>query len=368
MKHLFITGAARSGTTLLASILDAHPSLRIYSQPFPLLFVRSKERFHDAISYTGEQMPLANYGGDHEYLPDDVTQFLETDIIDTNVLSDVFDASKRYSGTKSKIQFGPDTIKNGTFFDIYSQLLNPSKQNAQVTHSGSKEILCEEFIPYFLTSGIKSICIIRDPRDVMTSMNHGSGKSFTGDYRPTLFNIHNWRKSVYFSLHYKDHPDFLFLKYEDIVTETTRETERISHFLELGQFPTTDFDGDKTWSSNSSFGSYTTISDSSINRYKKTLPPQVQAYIEATCYAEMKYLGYTLSHPFNPESAKEVIQKFNEPYIINRDLPRKDYSRCPEKIINEIDRIQYLSGRHPALPTSFLYPDIGTLLLAGIYR
>ena len=57
---------------------------------------------------------------------------------------------------------------------------------------GSKEIFCEEYIPYFLSNGVKVILLIRDPRDIITSLNFGKGADFTGEIRPTLFNIRNW--------------------------------------------------------------------------------------------------------------------------------------------------------------------------------
>ena len=42
---LFVTGAQRSGTTLLEKVLASQPGISMLSQPFPLLFVEVKRAF-----------------------------------------------------------------------------------------------------------------------------------------------------------------------------------------------------------------------------------------------------------------------------------------------------------------------------------
>ena len=52
---VFITGMARSGTTLLEKMLANHPQLSMISQPFPRLFVHAKRQFVESL---GQTQPL----------------------------------------------------------------------------------------------------------------------------------------------------------------------------------------------------------------------------------------------------------------------------------------------------------------------
>ena len=62
-----------------------------------------------------------------------------------------------------------------------------------------------------IKNGVKCLIVLRDPRDVMSSIYYGKGKEFIGFSRPLLFNIYNWRKSVDFALKLADESNFLFV-------------------------------------------------------------------------------------------------------------------------------------------------------------
>jgi hypothetical protein len=91
---------------------------------------------------------------------------------------------------------------------------------------GGKETLWEEMLPFLLERGAAGVIILRDPRDVLASLNHGRGAEYGGRLKPTLFNIRNWRKSAAFALHLERHPRFLWLRYEDLVTRPREVLDR----------------------------------------------------------------------------------------------------------------------------------------------
>ncbi|MDA3799806.1 MAG: sulfotransferase [Kiritimatiellae bacterium] len=365
MSYFFITGAYRSGTTLLDKLLCSHPSLQVASQPFPLLFVAIKETFCQSIGYQGEQFPLSNYFREKEYCPEDVTKFLDKFKISKEFLEVVYKRLQSFSGTGDRLSNWIDIlgqIETGHLCDIYRELLPAYFEDAG-RHFGCKEILCEEFIPYFIQKGIRCIHITRDPRDMMCSLNAKKGHEFVGDLRPTLFNIHNWRKSVAFALQYESSPLLHTLRYEDLVCDPKGELLKITDFFGVEPYASKKnlLSENNHWKANSSFQNYTEISTDSVGRYKKALPESVIAFIEATCFAEMKYLGYGLP-PKNEHEMFRTIKNFKEPYELERNNPPSDYSE--RSFLKDLETIRLHEIIHGGgfSPEQFVFSEIGVIL------
>src|SRR5262249_44963629 len=82
--------------------------------------------------------------------------------------------------------------------------------------AGAKETPCQELIPAFLAAGWRCLLVVRDPRDVLTSLNSGAGERHAGAPKPTFFNLRQWRKSVAVGLAFAGHPGLRLVRYEDI--------------------------------------------------------------------------------------------------------------------------------------------------------
>jgi hypothetical protein len=139
--------------------------------------------------------------------------------------------------------------------------------------------------------------LIRDPRDVLTSLNYGNGPRFAGLIKPHLFNIRQWRKSIAFALAYQSHPHFLTFRYEDLIERPLAVLNSLCRFLTLEPFPTTVTEQeihtqDTIWFSNSSHVSSSRITVQSIGRYKQHLPRPVDLFVQATCRRELQRFGY----------------------------------------------------------------------------
>ena len=127
----------------------------------------------------------------------------------------------------------------GSFIEIYNQLnsLIPrifSKKD--VSYTGGKEILCEEYVPYLLSKGVRVIIIIRDPRDVIVSLNFREKDNLTGKKRPILYSLRLWRKSVAFALECENDSNFMWLKYEDLIENPIKILNKITSFLNIDVF------------------------------------------------------------------------------------------------------------------------------------
>jgi hypothetical protein len=193
---------------------------------------------------------------------------------------------------------------------------------------------------------MKVFCIVRDPRDMIFSTN--TGKEM-GLIRPTLFYLRNWRKSVAFSLTYQSHPNFYFLKYEDLIENFSNHLNKISKFLGIKEYSKGLIDlkdqYGNTWKSNSSFDSFEGISSSPVGRYKLGMDEHTIRFIETFCYPEMKTLGYNPDYVNEMNYNMELLNGLQEPYPIERSDFPKDYSVSKINLDLEKFRILFVTRK-----------------------
>lgn len=349
---IFITGSYRSGTTLIEKLLHNHKNITIASQPMPLLYIYLKREFNRTKNITS-RYPLNHLFLNDVYDKEEFYQFLDEYLISDKLLEEIFDDLKNYIGlwTPEILEY-QYKFEQGSFKNILKQLhlliklIFPKEKQI---YMGSKEILCEEYIPYLLDNGTKIILSIRDPRDMITSLNFRERDNQTGQRRPILYSIRTWRKSVAYAIAYKNYPNFFAYRYEDLVNNSLDLLKNITNFLDLHEIDKDIFNNGiydqtgKTWLGNSSFNDKKGISSNSIGKYKNILPKEVISYIESCCYPEMKYLKYEffISKNFNENS----ITNFQENYYRIHDKFPTNYSSNETNIMNEIERINILKSK-----------------------
>jgi hypothetical protein len=354
MNKLFITGYNRSGTTLLDKILTNHPELFVASQPFFNLFLQAKKDFLKQNNYNINYALLENYfNRKYSYSYTDLVSFLSEYKPNEDDLNVALSNANDYKGQYRK--FNNDEIASINSKSIFAeQLLALWQQMKNIKPSavvsGSKEILCEEFIPFLLSSGVKCILVIRDPRDVIASMNTGKGYEYTGDIKPTLFNIRNWRKSVAFGIEMSGNENFMQIKYEDLITSPETILNKIASFLEVSSYKLDyikqgikDEYGNE-WKGNSSFAEFNFIDASSAGGYKEKLSKTAIEYIESFCFHEMKYLNYTTDYFENKqlEVSELLNQKDDYLSLVNQ---KENFSEYFDEILQAQIEIQ----RHVAI-------------------
>ena len=349
MNKLFITGCFRSGTTLLDKILHAHSEMNIGSQPLPYLYFNVKNKFNQYNNieqiYPFDHMFLNNYRAD------DLTKFIYTCRFSKTEIDEILSAMFHYDGQHMHdfLKFCLNNgVPSGFFRDIYDEFMALmldyfGKNNCR--YIGSKEIILEEFIPFFLETGHKILVILRDPRDVLTSAYCGKGNEYIGNIRPTLYSLRMWRKSVAYCLEFNKHSGFLFIKYEDLVSSMWDVLDKITNFLGISQYPRDSFSGGiyqqdgNLWKGNSSIHNYTDVSTSSVGHFKEYLDDNIIKFVEAICGPEMEYLGY---ERFFPNHDKKIIKSYIEPITINHPKFYKNYSHSPINIKQETMRLELL--------------------------
>ncbi len=300
-KQLFITGMLRTGTTLLDKLLNSHPDITIASQPYFNLFLYVKEKYNKNNNYNG--MPLPAYFCEPSYLRENLADYLNNLKLsqkDISVLQKIIPKGNyRWS-----LAIDANRLKNlrpGLFFSVLktcTEIIENVYGKPGSVYTGFKEVLCEEFIPYFLGKGYKCVIICRDPRSVISSLSSGRYEGYVGKRRPILMDIRNWRKSVAFAISLLDNPDFLMVRYEDLVRFPGKELQKITDFLGLNPFdkkilenPIKDQDG-SVWRGNSSFSEKRCIDSSSVEKWKESLSQDEISLIEYCSMGEMAWLGY----------------------------------------------------------------------------
>jgi hypothetical protein len=342
---LFVSGMQRSGTTLLERLL-ASQDISILSQPFPLLFVDAKRAFLASLGMTNERYPLGHLFLDARGGAVSLGGFLASWRTSREELKTLFDRMAAYSGQYTRfdrriLDRAFSQISSDDDFAAVVAKLNRflAPDDRPVRWFGSKETLCEELMPYLLDRGFRCLIIVRDPRDVVASLNHGRGHDFGGELKPTLFNIRNWRKSVAFALATEGRPGLQWCRYEDLVADPVGVLSRVA----AGLLPS-GVDVDKLTAfhdpDNSSFVQHDGISRASIGRYRHVLPPEVTDVIEATCLPELRLLRYGTS--MTTADARDAIADFVEPYTTRPDTVCD--AATPENAALEIERLEGLVG------------------------
>ncbi|HEV7509609.1 MAG TPA: sulfotransferase [Thermoanaerobaculia bacterium] len=368
MQTILVTGMQRSGTTLLDKVLGNHPRISLLSQPFPLLFVEAKRRFLSRLGEQDIRYPLGNLFLESRYGEQELHRFLAGLTLAAPDLRAVFAEMAGFSGQYTR--FAPERLEAalarlepGDLASVLAQLYGSLAHRPGADHVGGKETLWEELLPFLLDRGGAGVVIVRDPRDVLASLNYGRGPEQAGSLKPTLFNVRNWRKSVAFVLHLQGRSKFLSLRYEDLIARPPEALGRITGFLGLEPFGDEAFAGGirgqdgRLWAGNSSYGALRGIDPLARSRRRESLPPEVARYVEATCWPELRCLGY----PVDLEEAEvpAAIRDFADPYGAARP-ELAGYTADPSsRAAEELRRWQLLrNGTGSEAQPYFLFEDV----------
>lgn len=338
MNRIFITGMGRSGTTLLDKLLSNHQDIEVLSQPFPMLFTELKKEFLNSI---GEQKyyVLNDNAFNNDYDLSDFNLFLDTYKFSYQHLKQIFEAMQNYSGQMTKVSFDLTPNKSYSFIDLFDSILKSNCIKKDINFFGAKEIMCEEFIPYLSQKNTKIILIIRDPRDVVASVNYPKGEKYLGSKKPTLFVLQGWRRTIDYIKNIQNNENIIFIKYENLVTTPYLELNKIAEFLGVNKFSEDSFDNGicdrdgNLWKANTSFETKTSfISSKSVGGYKNVLSSDEVNYIESICKDEMKFMGYA----FDSKPNSKIIKEFKDYGVEDSNNLDKNFSSSKENIESEL--------------------------------
>ena len=338
MINLFITGMLRSGTTLLEKALNTHPEIKIFYQPFPEFFIHTKQQFLKDKGLDPTYHVLSHYCDGADYSPSDFSVWLDRAILSRTFLT-------RVLPVEIPLPLDEGVPPERLFHQWYSFLTEQLSRSKHIRCTGTKEVLMEEYIPHLISHHIRCAIVVRDPRDVITSLDFGSGMEYGGDHRPTLFNLRNWRKSALFALAMGEAENFCLISFEDLVLNPIETLDKLANKLSIPPFHEEwwangfrDKNG-SIWKGNSSFGDIKPFDSGAVGGHRRKLPEDTIKYIEAICRREMMVMGYDVS-PSSISECKKRIAKFKEPFRVNRPEFLPDYSSLSENVAFETKRLE----------------------------
>lgn len=297
--QVFVTGMLRSGTTLAQTLMTNHPDMLVAYQPFHQFYVDVKRLFLERHAIV---RPLPLDDGDPARRPeqDRFLAWLGEHRFDAAQAAEL--ASRATTGKGGGLPgFADLPATGGTFFDLWRSwhaVLAARLADGRAALAGSKEVLCEEYVPALRAAGIRCVLVVRDPRGAIASANNGAYRAMVGDRYPLMMLIRAWRKSAAYWLRLKDDPGVLALRYEDLVESPDETLASLASWLGVAPFPENIAQGPfrdhwgRPWSGNSSFGSKPGVDRTAARGWERLLGEREQHFIAACTHLELARLGY----------------------------------------------------------------------------
>lgn len=347
---ILVTGCYRSGTTVVEKILNMHPAVTVASQPFPILYFLSKERFNRSIGVE-RRYPLDHLFLEDAYTAEDLDAFLNTDVLDRSALAELVRRMREYHEGlwTPEILDVLEPLCPGTFFDLHAQLnqrVDRLFPKPGALYVGSKEVLVEELADPLVRQGCRVVFVVRDPRAMISSLNFAVRDNKTGMPRPVLYSLRAWRKSVALAIAGVARGGVCLVRYEDLVHDVRGKLAKLTGFLEVDTFADDALAGGirdqhgNPWRGNSSFADQDGVSTRSVGAFAERLPLVVRNFIEVVCAPEMALLGYAARETNSDH--ERALATYCDPFESLHPSFPPDYSSDPARIVAERERLRLL--------------------------
>lgn len=365
----FIFGVARSGTNLVARMIDAHPRATVALDPLLPLFRAWRNQLATASARSlkspwNPQSPLQDY-----YFAEDGTALLRM-ILDADanqplpkgVLESLLPAVRDRAALESPELSAAFHSWSG---DTWTELLQSTLSiiggaGKTVDAVGVKEVWTIEFLPALARAlpEARFIILHRDPRGVVASQMAMARKDPTQAAHSISYMRH-WRKHVTLARKFARSSTIagrlLEVRYEDILRSPEAHARRLAEFLNLEFQPGMLQPGkDQGWESNSSFTSANGGVDArAAGRWRENLPSHLIAAVEFHCGIEMKSLGYEPTRPRPDQLDADVLRGIAESNA-SPGKWRSDSGDADDDLAWECLRWQIAACESPTMPQRLL--------------
>lgn len=203
MKRIFLVGAPRSGTTILQSLLAAHPKITSFPET---------KFFH--YLWTGCLKSK---------LPDRLHEFFYKEICRPELYDEL------------QIRRQSTTDRVAWFVGILDRLAAEEGNEIWLEKTPEHVYFIQDIFNYLPDA--KFIHIIRNPLDVVASMRKATSDSLNnalwGGEWTLEFCIQRWKSSALISLRFRDSPQHLVVRYEDLLADKIRFLSQCCYFIDV---------------------------------------------------------------------------------------------------------------------------------------
>ncbi len=307
-EMIFVTGASRSGTTMLSRIFGQHSAVN---------GLKELHCFGELVDPGELRVPL-----DKQHAVDLCTQLItrsKRDIWGLVQAEDIVEAEQLLSGTECNEYVTGDVIALAL---------------DHIAKTRGKKIACEQTPRNIFYAGalldyypnLKIVHIVRDPRDVLASQkNRWKRKRYGGDNIPyseiirVWFNYHPytitklWVKATALAMQLKNHERVYILRFEDIIANPEQEIKKVCGFLglpyESGMLDIEQIGSSHRQNTDQQRG----VAQKALNTWVKTLTPGEVTLCERIAVDQMKAFSFPLSSNNSIFNVSVLIQILKYP-------------------------------------------------------
>lgn len=316
-KPLFIVGIARSGTNLLARLLDGHPAVAVGLDPFLPWFkaLRNALVARDAAPEMRKRFFPASPFGDYYFDADGpalLDLLLSADptglhIADADQRSLRASVVTRTALESSDLSTRMDHLQGADYREFLRCGLEIiARSKGDVRWAGCKEVWVIEFVPMLahLFPQARFYAIERDPRAIVASLLALARKDPTQAAHAPSYMRH-WRKQIALARRFEADAAlagrFRSVSYEALAGGPEAEAERLCAELGIGYRPEMLRLAAGGWGGNSSHEHATPdVYTASVDHWRGTLPERVAQAVDFHCGPEMRLTGYREGEQASP--------------------------------------------------------------------
>ncbi|WP_287127450.1 sulfotransferase [Candidatus Cyanaurora vandensis] len=311
MSHIFIVGMPRSGTTLMNSILTAHPEV----------VIGPETHFLDRWMLRYPQLNMSR--------PADFRVFWQTfkDTVEFGQLGIEADRALVRLETMGTLSY--QKIFTGVMEEYLALVQKPrwgEKTPDHYRHLGT-------LLAWYPTARV--LWMLRDPRAVVASL---AKMSWSGE-KPAVVHAQKWRESMDLLKQWGGDERVRLVRYEDLVTNPEGEVQSICSFLDLAFIPAM-IEAKQSWGDkryNTKSAALKPISQDSLQKWRKELTSNQVAAVEHITRLEMVEYGYT------PDTERMSPFQFAELQLVKNLYKVKRQVQLRTRRINNLSKAQPVS-------------------------
>lgn len=318
-RPLFVLGLARSGTNLLARMLDRHPQVCVALDPLMPVFRSLRNAIMTKSALPG--FDPASPFQDFYFSPDgpaalDALLSGDADLpINATELSRLRDAVRERASLESPALGARLAAIQGT---SYSELIRNALELIASTRPGARWVGCKEvwildFVPLLARAfpDARFYVIERDPRAIIASLLAMAERDPTQAAHTPSYMRH-WRKGIALARRFASQAGlkdrFRVISYETLARAPDAVARRLCDELELEYRDGMLSLSAEGWSGNSSFAEGRDVYESSVDRWMASLPADARAATDYLCGPEMALTSYRPEAHVATDSVRAYLQ------------------------------------------------------------
>jgi Sulfotransferase family len=327
-RACFIAGAAKSGTTLLVSLLDSHPELLVMPQ--------DTAYFATVLTKYGSRGRRAQF----DYLTKESW---------TNVLfgMQAMRGGQNYAGfpkqeflqTFERVAFDPANANRDLLvlmMEAYAKVIGVSIE--RIKRWVEKTPANRNYVPQILARfpQAKLLLTMRDPRALLAAQIALEKTRKTKRFS-VYYVVAHWRTAAKLAKNIRDgEVAGLVVRYEDLAVEPKMSMQKVCDYLEIAFDPQIVLNPTKvgqSWAGNSAAGvRFSEISTAPVTRWKNELSDDEVGWVEWHCRDLMPEFGY------EPQLSRSALRYFMKPirgerpkeFLKSRAYSLRDRFKAPQ--------------------------------------